>query len=60
MRCRACNVALNNYEATRKTFEGEFIDLCNACFYTIRKEVNCANNVDTDIIIEDSYDLISK
>jgi len=54
MRCRACNVALNNYEATRKTVEGEFIDLCNTCFHTIRAEVNCANNADTDIVIEDN------
>ena len=33
MRCLACNIQLNDYEATRKyTDHDEFIDLCNRCY----------------------------
>ena len=38
MRCLACDVLLNDYEATRRyapdagTDRGEFIDLCSACY----------------------------
>jgi hypothetical protein len=31
MRCRACNVELTDYEATRLTDNG-YLDLCNQCF----------------------------
>jgi hypothetical protein len=31
MRCQACNKELNDSEATRKTPEGAFIDLCGEC-----------------------------
>jgi hypothetical protein len=32
MKCIACDVTLNNFEATRKTADDSYIDLCNACF----------------------------
>lgn len=32
MRCLSCNIALNDYESTRKYPDGGFIDLCNRCF----------------------------
>ena len=33
MRCRSCDVALTDFESTRKFVEtGEFVDLCNSCF----------------------------
>lgn len=32
MRCLACNVALTDYEATRKFSWGECVDLCNKCY----------------------------
>ena len=31
MRCLACNIVLNDYEATRKDHMG-FVDLCNKCY----------------------------
>lgn len=35
MRCLACNVALSDFEATRKfSGSGEFVDLCNHCFHS--------------------------
>jgi len=49
MRCRACNVALNNYEATKKDVTGEFLDLCRTCHYAIRKELNNTNNINTKL-----------
>ena len=33
MRCLSCNKILNDYEATRKYEHGEFVDLCNECFW---------------------------
>lgn len=40
MRCVACNAVLTDFEATRKSANtGEYIDLCNKCFNTIREEV---------------------
>lgn len=38
MRCIACNKALTEFESTRKSAEtGEFIDLCNYCYSTIKE-----------------------
>lgn len=31
MKCLACNKTLNDYEATRKTASGEFLDMCSGC-----------------------------
>ena len=40
MRCVACNAVLTDFEATRKSATtGDYIDLCNKCFNTIREEV---------------------
>lgn len=40
MRCLSCNVALTDFEATRKGLNTqEFLDLCNYCFYTIKDDV---------------------
>jgi hypothetical protein len=48
MRCQACNVALSDYESTKKSAtSGEYLDLCNNCF----------SSVETDIDIEDRGDL---
>lgn len=39
MRCKACNVALNDFEATRKSKNtGDFVDLCNSCFSLARPD----------------------
>jgi len=32
MRCRACNVLLEEVELKRKDSTGEFLDLCNTCY----------------------------
>ena len=34
MRCLACDVALSDFESTRKTVSGHYLDLCNKCFYS--------------------------
>jgi hypothetical protein len=39
MRCLACDCALTDFEATRKTESGFYIDLCNKCFYSGVDEV---------------------
>jgi hypothetical protein len=40
MRCLACNKALNDFEATRKSATtGEYVDLCNHCFHDVEKDV---------------------
>lgn len=40
MRCLSCNAALSDFEATRKSaFSGDFIDLCNRCYDTIREDL---------------------
>lgn len=40
MRCRACNANLSDYESTRKYKNGEYLDLCNHCFSTIKDILN--------------------
>ena len=56
MRCLACDVLLNDYEATRRyapdagTDRGEFIDLCSACYAC----VNAIEPLASDFSIQDS------
>lgn len=33
MRCKACNVILDDTELTKKDANGNFIDLCNTCLF---------------------------
>jgi NAD-dependent SIR2 family protein deacetylase len=56
MRCLACNVELNDYEATRKDKENNFIDLCNYCYNTVKDDITVINNHDTNIVDSDIYD----
>jgi len=47
MRCKACDVLLTEYEATRKTvMTGEYIDLCNNCFRYIQEDVEVVDRPD--------------
>lgn len=47
MRCLACNKALSEFEATRKSTEtGEFLDLCNYCYSTIQTVAPSAERED--------------
>ena len=40
MRCKACDVLLTEYEATRKSaMSGEYLDLCNGCFKYIQEDI---------------------
>jgi len=47
MRCKACNVELNDNEATWKDFEtGEFYDLCGKCWSISRSvELEAENHL---------------
>ena len=50
MRCRCCDVALTDYEATRKSVTtNEYYDMCNRCFLTIKD----------DLLYKDRIDLMS-
>lgn len=31
MRCQSCNSNLNDFECTRKTLDGDYLDMCNKC-----------------------------
>lgn len=47
MRCLSCNKQLNDYESTRKSANtGDFLDLCNGCFGTIRYDVDTIERPD--------------
>lgn len=39
MRCQACDTNLSDYESTRKDLQGRYLDLCNSCFGTVKREV---------------------
>jgi NAD-dependent SIR2 family protein deacetylase len=39
MRCVACNKNLNDYESTRKDLQGNYIDMCNECYGTIKEDL---------------------
>ena len=40
MRCKACDVLLQEHELKRKgLITGDYIDLCDSCFSTIEDEV---------------------
>ena len=56
MRCRSCNKILNDYESTRKSaVTGEYIDLCNHCYSTIKDQVYSKERVDL-LTESDSYE----
>jgi len=57
MRCKACDKALTDYEATRKSITThEFLDLCNACYSYIKEDVYAIDNPD-NINIHDVIDI---
>lgn len=48
MRCYCCDRALSDFESTRKSATtGEFLDMCNKCYATIKD----------DLLSEERYDL---
>jgi hypothetical protein len=41
MRCYCCNAELSDFEATRKSVvSGDYLDICNECFYTISDDID--------------------
>jgi len=50
MHCLSCNNPLTDFEATKKTTDGEYLDLCNACHGTIN------DDIDVDV----RYDLMTE
>jgi hypothetical protein len=55
MRCLACNKALNDFEATRKSSTtGEYVDLCNHCFHNVEQDIESV--VREDLRDEESYE----
>lgn len=55
MRCQACNVALSEFEATRKhAVTGEFLDLCNHCFKGVKYDLPVIERA--DLITEESVE----
>ena len=56
MRCKACDVELNDFESTRKSsVTGEFIDLCNSCYRHINYDVQAIERIDL-MDVEDEVD----
>ena len=48
MRCYCCDKALSDFESTRKSVTtGEYLDMCNKCYSTIKD----------DLLSEERYDL---
>lgn len=50
MRCIACDKNLSDYESTRKDLNGNYIDMCNTCYSTIKD----------DLLTVDREDLITE
>ena len=47
MRCYACNKVLSSFEATRRSeATGDFLDLCNHCYSTIKSDVPALERYD--------------
>ena len=47
MRCLACNVALSDFEATRKSaVSGTFLDLCNSCCAYTSEDIDTIDRID--------------
>jgi len=48
MRCYCCDKLLSDFESTRKSVTtGEYLDMCNKCYSTIKD----------DLVSEERYDL---
>ena len=60
MRCLSCDKILNDYESTRKsTMTGEYIDLCNHCYSTIKDQIYTKERIDL-LTESDSYETDSE
>ncbi len=57
MRCYCCNSLLSDFEATRRSATtGDFLDMCNDCYYTVKDDVDVYERSDlrheSDIEVE--------
>jgi len=60
MRCLSCDKILNDYESTRKSnMTGEYIDLCNHCYSTIKDQIYTKERIDL-LTESDSYETDSE
>ena len=55
MRCKACNVILEDHEAVRKDTQGEYYDLCSVCLSSIYK----SELYEDDYVIDVPEDLLT-
>jgi hypothetical protein len=47
MRCVCCNSLLSDFEATRRCAStGDFLDMCNDCYYTVRDDIEVFERYD--------------
>lgn len=47
MRCYCCDKPLNDFESTRKSVTtGDYLDMCNKCFNTIKDDINAEERYD--------------
>lgn len=47
MRCYCCDKPLNDFESTRKSVAtGDYLDMCNKCFNTIKEDINAEERYD--------------
>lgn len=53
MRCLSCDVGLSDQESTRKFLSGEYVDLCNKCFESIKNDVQVFSQSNDDDDLED-------
>lgn len=47
MRCYCCDKVLSDFESTRKSVNtGEYLDMCNKCYSTIKEELHAEERYD--------------
>ena len=47
MRCYCCDKILSDFESTRKSVNtGEYLDMCNKCYATIKEELHSEERYD--------------
>lgn len=58
MRCKACNVLLEDYETTRKDKDGNYFDMCSVCITAsydgdVESTEDLGNSTQDILLIED-------
>ena len=60
MRCRACNVILEDHEAVKKDHNGEYFDMCSPCLSssfqaTLDDNLDIPINISVDLLTIDDF-----